>query len=94
MLFIGYFLDFEIEERLFHVFDSLLESLPVFNILQRLIFCQVFVAVVVPPTFCILCDIDGFRIHHPGIVYDVSKIVNNSFQLGYIQNVRCVQLYE
>jgi len=57
---IGYFLDFEIEERSFHILNSLSESLPVFNILQRPIFFQVFVAVVIPPTFCMLCDIDDF----------------------------------
>jgi len=60
VLFIGYFLDFEIKERPFCIFDSLSESLLIFNILRSPIFCQVFVALIVPPTFCMLCDIDNF----------------------------------
>ena len=93
-LFIGYFLDFEIEEGPLCIFDSLLESFPVFNTFQRPIFFQISVIIFIPLVLWVLCDINDSWVLYPGIVYNVSKIINNLFQFGYIWYVRYVQVLE
>jgi len=60
LLFVGDFLNFLIKETSFFIFDHFSKGLPVFNILQRSITCQILVAIVVPPTFRMLCNVDNF----------------------------------
>jgi len=59
-LFVGDFLNFLIKESPFCIFNCFSKGLSVFNILQRSISCQILVAIVVPPTFRMLCNVDDF----------------------------------
>ena len=74
------FLNFSIKEGLFSILDHFLELLPVINTLSQPIFLEVLAAIIVPPTFEVLSNIDKLQILFPYSFYEMSKSKDDVFE--------------
>ena len=74
------FLNFSIKEELFSILDHFLELLSVIDTLSQPIFLKVLAAIIVPPTFKVLGDIDNLQILFPYSFYGISKSKDDVFE--------------
>ena len=74
------FLNFSIKEELFSILDHFLELLSVIDTLSQPIFLKVLAAIIVPPTFEVLSDIDKLQILFSYSFYGMSKSKDDVFE--------------
>jgi len=91
---VSYFLDFKVKEHSFSVLDSFAEGLPVFETLGSSVFLEFPIAIVVPPTLGVLCDVGGFCVSIPHLFHVDGKFVDDVFQHMEICNAQDVQILE
>jgi len=78
--FSGDFLNFSVEKRSFGILDHFFELLSVINALSQPIFLEALAAIIVPPTFEVLGNIDNLQILFPYSFYEMSESKNNIFK--------------
>jgi len=78
--FSGDFLNFSVEEGSSGILNHFLELLPVIDALSQPIFLEVLAAIIVPPTFGVLGDIDDLQILFPYSFYEMSESKDNIFK--------------
>jgi len=61
---------------------------------EDLYFIRALFAIKVSPALGMFSDVDNFGVFHPHQIDNVSEIIDNIFQLQYLQDIWCVQFCE